>query len=147
MDAGALSVGAVLKEAERWATNGPALATFDAPLGIPESYLAAAARLPSWGSPRTFLEFLANAHASRKFFDGTSAAAEWKIEQPFFSVPAGKGGLTSYRNAAADQGVNLYRTIDKATGAKTLFAKSGISGSVGSARMVKKPNQLARRVR
>jgi hypothetical protein len=32
----AWSLGTVLKEAERWASIGPVLATFDAPLGIPE---------------------------------------------------------------------------------------------------------------
>jgi hypothetical protein len=131
--ASAWSVGTVLKEAERWASNGPVLATFDAPLGIPESYLAAVARIQSWQSPTTFLEFLTHAHSLPNFFDSTSVAADWKVEQPFFSVPAGEGGLNSYRNAAAEQGVNLYRAIDKATGAKALFAKSGIPGSVGSA--------------
>jgi uncharacterized C2H2 Zn-finger protein len=34
---------------------------------------------------------------------------------------------------AARHGVNLYRRIDQITGAKTMFAKSGIPGSVGSA--------------
>ena len=131
-DARVWSVGAVLKEAERWALNGPVLATFDAPLGVPESYLAVAARVRAWQLPQTFLELLAQAHGSPKFFDATTTAADWTIEQPFFSVPAGVGGLTSYRDAAAGEGVNLYRAIDKATGAKTLFAKSGIPGSVGS---------------
>jgi hypothetical protein len=124
--ASAWSVGTVLKEAERWASHGPVLATFDVPLGIPESYLVAAAKVLSWRSPKTFLKFLTNAHSSPNFFDGTSVAADWKVEQPFFSVPAGEGGLSSYRNAASEQGVNLYRAIDTATGAKTLFAKSGI---------------------
>jgi len=79
------------------------------------------------------LEFLTRAHSTPHFFDGTSVAADWKVERPFFAVPSGKGGLTSYRSAAAQQGVGLYRAIDKTTGAKTLFAKSGIPGSVGSA--------------
>ena len=43
------------------------------------------------------------------------------------------GGLDSYRDAASRYGVKLYRGIDQVTGAKTLFAKSGIPGSVGSA--------------
>ena len=123
----------MFKEAERWASsNGPVLATFDAPLGVPVSYLAAAARVRAWQLPQTFLELLAQAHGAPKFFDATTTAADWTIKQPFFSVPAGVGGLTTYRDAAAGEGVNLYREIDKATGAKTLFAKSGIPGSVGS---------------
>ena len=74
----AWSVGTLLKEAERWASNGPVLATFDAPLGIPETYLAAAARVPSWRSPATFLEFLAQAYDSPEFFSATSSALPGK---------------------------------------------------------------------
>jgi hypothetical protein len=48
-------------------------------------------------------------------------------------VPPREGGLTSYIDTAALQGVDLRRAIDKLTKAKTLFAKSGIPGSVGSA--------------
>ena len=35
------SVAGVLAEAERWTSTGSVLATFDAPLGVPESYLKA----------------------------------------------------------------------------------------------------------
>jgi len=127
-------VGGVLDEAERWTSHGSVLATFDAPLGVPESYLTAAASVSSWRAPTTFLEFLGRAHSVPHFFDGTSIATNWKVERPFFSVPnAGEGGLHSYRDAAARHGVNLYRRIDQTTRAKTLFAKSGIPGSVGSA--------------
>lgn len=73
VDGGEWSVGSVLDEARRRASRGPVLATLDAPLAVPESYLAAAARIPSW------------------------------------------------------------RAVDAATKAKTLFAKAGIPGSVGSA--------------
>jgi hypothetical protein len=133
LDAPEWSLAAVLREAESLASKGSVLATFDAPLGVPQSYLAAAARVQAWRAPTMFLEFLTHAHSSASFFDGTSVAANWRVEQSFFSVPSGAGGLNSYRNAAAEQGVNLYRAIDNATGAKTLFAKSGIPGSVGSA--------------
>lgn len=71
---------------------------------------------------------------SRKgVFDATSVASAWKIKQPFFSEPAGSGGLHSYVESAARLGVDLYRVIDRRTGAKTPFAKSGIPGTVGSA--------------
>jgi hypothetical protein len=72
----------VLQEAERWtASAGRVLATFDAPLGIPESYLAAASRVPEWRSPRTFLEFLARAHSTPHFFDETFVARDWKVKR------------------------------------------------------------------
>jgi hypothetical protein len=90
--------------------------------------------MSSWRSPATFLDFLAGACSTPQFFDATSNASEWRIERPFFAVPRqGDGGLRSYENAAALHAVDLYRAIDKRTGAKTLFAKSGIPGTVGCA--------------
>src|SRR5262249_39816954 len=56
-----------------------------------------------------------------------------RIERPFFSVPKGRGGLTSYRHAAAERGVVMYRAIDILTGARPMFARSGIPGTVGTA--------------
>ncbi len=127
------SLSAVLKKAARLADHGAVLATFDAPLGVPASYLEAAAQAPSLGRPTTFLELVQRTHATSSFFEGTADAAEWRVERPFFAVPAEEGGLDSYRRAAHSHGVDLYRAIDRATGAKTLFAKSGIPGAVGSA--------------
>ncbi len=43
--AGEWSLAAVVGEAERWTPNGSVLVTLGAPLGVPESYLAAAARV------------------------------------------------------------------------------------------------------
>jgi hypothetical protein len=127
------SVATVLGEAERRAAKGSVLVTFDAPLGVPESYLAAAAGVQSWRVPKTFLDLLACACSTPAFFDASSTPDDWKIERPFFKVPAGEGGLKSYQTAAARIGIDLYRTIDKRTKAKTVFAKSEIPGSVGSA--------------
>jgi hypothetical protein len=127
------SVAAVLEEAEQWSSTGSVLATFDAPLGVPESYLAALSRVSSGQPPATFLDVLARARLMPRFFDGSSVARDWRIERPFFSVPAGEGGLGSYVDAAAGHGVTLYRRIDRVTDAKAVFVKSGIPGSVGSA--------------
>ena len=44
----------------------------------------------------------------------------------------GSGGLTAYVEAARRQRVDLLRTIDRKTRAKTMFATSGIPGTVGS---------------
>jgi hypothetical protein len=128
------SMTTVLEEAERWTPKGSVLVTFDAPLGVPETYLAAAGRVQSGWLPKTFLDLLAYNCSNPGFFDATFLAEDWTIERPFFSVPRGAGGLTSYRRVAADRfRVDLYRAIDRLTRAKTLFAKSGIPGSVGSA--------------
>jgi hypothetical protein len=127
------SVAGVLEEAERRSSTGSVLATFDAPLGVPESYLVALSRVSPGQPSTTFLDLLARARTMPRFFDGTSVARDWSLERPFFSVPAGDGGLGSYVDVAARHGVNMYRRIDRITGAKAVFIKSGIPGSVGSA--------------
>jgi hypothetical protein len=126
-------VASVLEEAQRRASSGAVLATFDAPLGVPESYLTALRRLRVERLPASFLDMLGQARLMPRFFVSSSTAREWRVDQPFFSVPAGKGGLGSYVDAASRQGVNLYRRIDTVTGAKPVFITSGIPGSVGSA--------------
>ena len=128
------SVAGVLEEADRLSSTGAVLATFDAPLGVPESYLAAVRTLPSGQPPATFLDLLARARSMPRFFDSSSLPQDWTIERPFFAVPAGAGGLGSYFDAAARHGVTtMYRRIDQITNAKPVFVKSGIPGSVGSA--------------
>ncbi len=127
------TVARVLAEAKPWESKGSVLVAFDAPLGVPASYLAAVASRPGWATSRNFLEFMKVACATPGFFDATSNADEWTAEQPFFAVPAGQDGLGGYLRAAYAQGVDLYRAVDRQTRAKTVFAKSGIPGTVGSA--------------
>jgi hypothetical protein len=57
------------------------LVTFNAPLGVPESYLAAAARVQSRHLPKTFLELLACACSTPDFFDATRIAdgSKWSF--------------------------------------------------------------------
>jgi len=134
LDSDSWSFDGVLDKAYRFAQRGPVLATFDLPIGVPQSYLTAVAvALASWRRPTTFLEFLPFACSTTNFFDPTSNSTEWRIERPFFSVPPTEGGLRAYIQAAARFNVDLYRTIDKQTGAKPVFVKSGVPGTVGSA--------------
>lgn len=127
------AVAGVLAEAERWTSTGSVLATFDAPLGVPDSYLTALGKLPGAQPLGTFLDLLARARSMPRFYDATAVARDWVVERPFFSVPAGDGGLGTYVDAAARFGVDMYRQIDRMTGAKAVFIKSGVPGSVGSA--------------
>lgn len=126
------SVARVLAEAEQWTCAGSALATFDAPIGVPKSYLAAFNHR-SARRPEDFLALLACARSLPRFYDATTVARDWIVDRPFFSVPAGDGGLRTYVDAAGRLGVDLYRQIDRMTGAKAVFIKSGVPGSVGSA--------------
>ncbi|SDB57512.1 hypothetical protein [Bauldia litoralis] len=127
------SFAGVLAEAQRWTLTGSVLATFDAPLGVPDSYLTAMGSLPGAQPLATFLDLLPRARSMPRFYDATTAVLDWAVERPFFSVPAGAGGLRTYLDAAARFGVDMYRQIDRTTGAKSVFIKSGIPGSVGSA--------------
>ena len=131
--AAAWSVAGVLAEAERWTSTGSVLAAFDAPLGVPESYLTVLARLPAAQPMATFLDLLTWARSRPRYYDATTVARDWIVERPFFSVPAGDGGLGTYLDATARLGVDMYRQIDRMTGAKAVFIKSGVPGSVGSA--------------
>lgn len=127
------SFGTVLGAAEQWTNHGPVLLTFDAPLGVPQSYLAALKRQLPNEELESFLSFLRFACRSPRYFEATYSAADWRVERPFFAVPPGPGGRKGYQDAAATQEVELWRAIDLLTRANTLFAKSGIPGSVGSA--------------
>ena len=126
------SVAKLLEVAQPWTEQGSVLVTFDAPLGVPASYLKAASRGPLGGGPENFLEFLGRVWSDPGFLDTTVRANEWTVERPFFDVPAGEGTLTSYVQAAGAVGVDLYRAIDRLTKAKSVFIKSGIPGTVGS---------------
>lgn len=130
---GGWSVAGVLAEADRWTSTGSVLAAFDTPHGVPESHLTALGRLLGAAPLKTFLDLLTRARSMPRFYDATTASQDWIVERPFFSVPAGDGGLRTYIDAAARVGVDMYRQIDRMTGAKAVFIKSGIPGSVGSA--------------
>lgn len=132
LNAARWSLDGVLRAADAFASTGAVLAAFDVPLGVPESYLAAFGRLHPQ-APADFPEFLARVRSLPHFFDATSVAKDWSVDRPFFAVPAGQGGLGTFVAAASRMGVDLYRRIDRTTGAKAAFIKSGVPGSVGSA--------------
>lgn len=123
---------ALLVEARRHASAGPVLIAMDVPFGVPSGYLDAA-RTERSDAPRSFLDLLRATANWPRFFDPSQRAEDWDVRRPFFAVPPGAGGLTSYLDAARQRGVpNLFRRIDTQTGAKPVFVKAGIPGSVGS---------------
>jgi hypothetical protein len=127
------SLTGVLVEADRWTSGGAVLVTFDAPLGVPQSYMEAWDKASSGLAPTTFLDLLRRTAVMPDFFEATSAPASWRLERPFFAVPPVAGGRSAYEHAAESLGVTIYRQIDRQTSANSLFIKSGIPGSVGSA--------------
>ncbi len=107
--------------------GGRTLVAFDAPLGLPESFITA---VRAAGAPPAagFLDWLSTAS-----LDHCTGAHDWSLAAPFFRVPAGEGALGRFEAAARRQGVDLRRRIERQTGGKSVFITAGIPGSVGSA--------------
>jgi len=122
----------VLQAARDLRSNGPVLVALDAAFGVPESYLQAVQRERRAG-PAGFLDLLRSIDQWPGFFDAARQPHEWRPTRPFVHVPGVAGGKTAFFEAAARQGVDLLRRIDRATGAKPIFITAGIPGSVGSA--------------
>ncbi len=103
----------------------------DAALGVPACYWRAV-QVRDWGSggtPATFIDWLSRLDSAHEFFEPVDDPAGWRVDRPFFRVPGRKGGLSDFKNRFGD---GFLRTIDERTGAKPLFAVSGIPGTVGS---------------
>ena len=113
------------------ALRGSVLVGVDAALGVPAGYWRAV-QVRDWGSggaPATFIDWLSRLDSAHEFFEPVDDPAEWRVDRPFFRVPGRKGGLSDFKNRFGD---GFLRTIDERTGAKPLFAVSGIPGTVGS---------------
>jgi hypothetical protein len=127
------SVTEVLACAEHLSSRASVLVGFDVPFGVPHSYLVSAKAALGFRAIDNFVDLLLSVSRTPTFFEATYSPESWKVEQPFFAVPAGEGSLAGFRNAAGARGVELSRRIDRVTKAKSLFITSGIPGSVGSA--------------
>jgi hypothetical protein len=93
-------------------------------LGLPLAFTRAA------GIDR-FLDFVAALARSGSLAAACTAPDDWAYGRPFFRVAAGARGLLGFVQAAGGRGV-LLRQIELRTGAKPVFAVSGIPGTVGS---------------
>ena len=108
------------------------LATFDAPLGVPESYLTALGTLPRSADgdlsrspdPGAFDAALLRCHHGCAGLDRRAAV---------LCRTCGGWWPWNVCRCGCSLGVDMYRQIDRMTGAKAVFIKSGIPGSVGSA--------------
>lgn len=109
-------------------SDGPRLVAFDAPLGVPASFLRAVRELPRWSKATSFWDWLPTAS-----LDACEGAPMWTVEQPFFRVPRGTGSLKQFVAAAQASGIELRRQVEQETAGKSVFITAGIPGSVGSA--------------
>ena len=123
-------LAALLEVARGLAGAGPVLVGLDLALGLPAGYWAKARQAPGWRGPGSFVDWLGGLAGESGFFEPVATAREWRVDRPFFRVPAGKGSLAAYGRRVEG---GLLRRIDARTGAKPMFAVSGIPGTVGSA--------------
>lgn len=120
-------VGTLLDLAEQ--QDGPVLIGVDVVLGVPKGYWQMVLEKHPSHTPENFVDWLRSLDPSGEFFETVHQPTEWRVERPWFKVPKGKGGRTSFTNKVEG---GILRRIDAATGAKPVFAVAGIPGSVGS---------------
>lgn len=110
-------------------SGGPVLVGLDMVFGLPAGYWAEALKVARWRESSSFLDWLGRLDPASSVFKRAWSAEDWSVNRPFFNVPKGKGGLHSVTSQVPG---GMLRPIDKATGAKPMFAVSGIPGTVGS---------------
>ena len=122
---------ALLHLATELAQRGSVLVGVDAALGVPAGYWSAVQNRDrgSGGTPANFVDWLSRLDSAHEFFDPVDDPSAWRVDRPFFRIPGRKGGLGDFKSKFDD---GFLRPIDKLTGAKPLFAVSGIPGTVGS---------------
>lgn len=125
--------GSLIREAGVMASSkSRVLVTFDAPLGLPRSYFESVRTRVDNGI-HSFLDWLSVECVSpRELFNPVGRPEEWSVSRPFFRIPKGKGSFNAFTRAAAMQGINLWRDVDRRTHAKSMFA-TGIPGQVACA--------------
>jgi hypothetical protein len=112
----------VLAEADDLRGHESAIVAFDAPLGLPRTYLAAT-------GGGTFVDWLCRDAVS---FDPVQRADEWSVERPFVRPLPGEWRKTVARARRA--GVELRREIDVAARAESVFKCIGAKQVAGAAR-------------
>ena len=124
------SLGKLLDLGRRLSSEGPVLVGVDIVLGVPQSYWKKIQQDATWGARASFVDWLTNLDPEGRFFKETvSIPDKWSIKCPWFRVPKGSGGLRSFTERDES---GFLRQVDACTGAKPLFATSGIPGTVGS---------------
>ena len=126
------ALGSLMALARQLSEQGSTLVGVDLVLGVPRSYWELVLAEPRYGQPSTFIDWLARLDSDSGFFDPANTVKDheqWRVDRPWFHVPPGKGGLTSFTQKTRD---GLRRRIDQKTGAKPVFVVSGIPGTVGS---------------
>ncbi len=91
--AGTWTAASVIEAARKAAGDGSALATFDAPIGVPISYwqkLREGPRFPD--DVASFPAWLPVALERPRYFENSRTPRDWSVAQPFFAIAPGAGG-------------------------------------------------------
>ena len=120
---------ALLNLANSLPQNGPVLIGVDVVLGVSRGYWDMVLEKSGRHQPKNFVHWLRNLNPDSTFFNKNDDPTKWHVDEPWFIVPSGKGGLTSFTSKVSD---GFRRRIDRETGAKPIFSVGGIPGVVGA---------------
>jgi hypothetical protein len=123
---GGWSVANVFLETERLRPAGgpPVLVGFDAPIGVPRSFLDRT-------GARTFMTWL-HSLGDPAVFEPVREPQDWSVARPFFIVPKGQGSRSAFEGRMRAEGAGSKRRIDVCAHANPVFIAGGIPGSVGA---------------
>ena len=110
-------------------SGGPVLIGVDVVLGVSNGFWRMVLEKSGRHQPKNFVHWLRNLDPGSNFFNTNDDPSKWHVDEPWFPVRSGKGGLTSFTEKVSD---GFLRRIDHETGAKPVFAVSGIPGVVGA---------------
>ncbi len=121
---------ALLERANTLRHNGPVLIGVDVVLGVSNGYWDMVLEKSDRHQPKNFVHWLCDLEPDSNFFNTKIYdPSKWHVDEPWFHVPSGEGGLSSFTEKVTD---GFLRRIDRATGANPVFTVSGIPGVVGA---------------
>ena len=120
---------ALLGLANNLRQSGPVLIGVDVVLGVSNGFWRMVLENSGRHQPKNFVHWLRKIDPGSNFFNINDDPSKWHVDEPWFTVPSGIGGLKSFTEKVSD---GFLRRIDRETGAKPVFAVSGIPGVVGA---------------
>jgi hypothetical protein len=105
------TVSDLVANVDRLRGDSWALVAFDAPIGLPSSYLSAARTALHLPGATDFLGWLRAVNENRGVFEAVVESPEWSVERPFFVLQHGNDGYRQFIRAAGAFGIDRRREI------------------------------------